>query len=134
MSDAAGASESGGSGYPARLDIEYPEGGLNRATTILRIILVIPILVVAGLLTNSFVGDWQGDASWAGFFVSITLFGPTLLMILFRQKYPRWWFDWNLELIGQQPRVASSITSDHCSIEVRSALPGWFTAMSSGRP
>jgi hypothetical protein len=26
------------------------------------------------------------------------LFLGPLLMILFRQKYPRWWFDWNLEL------------------------------------
>ena len=26
------------------------------------------------------------------------LFLPTLLMILFREKYPRWWFDWNLQL------------------------------------
>jgi hypothetical protein len=26
------------------------------------------------------------------------LFLGPLLMILFRQKSPRWWFDWNLEL------------------------------------
>ena len=107
MSDTAGASESGGPGYPARLDIEYPEDGLSRAKTIFRIILVIPIAVVAGLLTNSFVGSWQGGASWAGFFVSITLFGPTLLMILFRQKYPRWWFDWNLELFRFTTRITA---------------------------
>jgi hypothetical protein len=31
--------------------------------------------------------------------------GP-LLMILFRQKYPRWWFDWNLELTRLSTRVS----------------------------
>ena len=106
MSETHGTSESGSPGYPARLDIEYPEGGLNRATTIFRIILVIPIAIVVGLLTNSF-ADWQGDASGTALFVSITLFGPTLLMILFRQKYPRWWFDWNLELTRFWTRIAA---------------------------
>jgi hypothetical protein len=28
-------------------------------------------------------------------------------MILFRQKYPRWWFDWNLELQRFTNRVAA---------------------------
>lgn len=97
MLDDHGGTESGS--YPARLDIEYPEEGLGRASTAFRIILVIPIAVVAGLLTNSFVGNWQaGEPDSAALIASITLFGPTLLMILFRQKYPRWWFDFNLEL------------------------------------
>ena len=90
MSDALDTSVSETAGYAARLDVEYPEGGLGRASTLFRIILVIPIGIVAGLLTNSFVGDWGSDAnlSSAALFASITLFGPTLLMILFRQKYP----------------------------------------------
>jgi len=100
--DSASAPES--AGYAARLDVEYPEGGLNRVTTLFRIILVIPIGIVAGLLTNFFVG-WEGDAGLTGLFASITLFGPTLLMILFRQKYPRWWFDWNLELTRFTTRI-----------------------------
>ena len=33
------------------------------------------------------------------------LFLPPLLMIVFRQKYPRWWFDWNLELLRFTNRV-----------------------------
>ena len=106
MSDAPGASVSESAVYPARLDVEYPEGGLNRTTTLFRIIVVIPIGVVAGLLTNSFVGNWQADETdWAALIAGITLFGPTLLMILFRQKYPRWWFDWNLELTRFITRV-----------------------------
>ncbi len=104
MSDVHHGTESGG--YPARLDIEYPEEGLGRASTLFRIILVIPIAIVAGLLTNSFVGNSQTDeANLAVLFAAITLFGPTLLMILFRRKYPRWWFDFNLELTRFTTRI-----------------------------
>lgn len=106
MSDAAAAVEPATDSYPARLDIDYPEEGLSRASTLFRIVLVIPIGVVAGLLTNSFVSSWQTDETdWAGLIAGITLFGPTLLMLLFRQKYPRWWFDWNLELTRFMTRV-----------------------------
>jgi hypothetical protein len=37
------------------------------------------------------------------------LFLATLLMILFRQKYPRWWFDWNVALVKFGTRVATYI-------------------------
>jgi hypothetical protein len=30
---------------------------------------------------------------------------PPLLMIVFRQKYPRWWYDFNLELLRFESRV-----------------------------
>lgn len=108
MSDAAAAVEPATDmlSYPARLDIDYPEEGLGRASTLFRIVLVIPIAVVAGLLSGSFVGSWQVDEmDWAGLVAGITLFGPTLLMLVFRQKYPRWWFDWNLELTRFTTRV-----------------------------
>ena len=108
MSDADGTTGSESAGYPARLDIEYPEGGLNRATTFFRIILVIPIAIVAGLLSNSFASNEQlGGTSWAAFLASISLFGPTLLMILFRQKYPRWWFDFTVELTRFSTRIGA---------------------------
>ena len=103
MSDALDTSVSETAGYAARLDVEYPEEGVGRASTLFRIILVIPIGIVAGLLTNSFAG-WGGDASSAAP-IGVMLFGPTLLMILFRQKYPRWWFDWNLELTRFTTRI-----------------------------
>ena len=92
--------------YPARLDIEYPEEGLSRVTTLFRIILVIPIGIVAGLLTSSFAGDSDGNDA-AALFAAITLFGPTLLMIVFRQKYPRWWFDFSLELARFSSRIGA---------------------------
>ena len=108
MSDADSTGESGSPGYPARLDIEYPEGGLNRTTTLFRVILVIPIGVVAGLVAGSFASNWPpGQTNWAAVIASGVLFGPTLLMVLFRQKYPRWWFDWNLELTRFTNRVGA---------------------------
>ena len=71
-------------GYPARLEIDYPES-LNRLTTLLRSILAIPILILAALLAAVVI--------------------PTVLMLLFRRKYPRWWFDFNLEVARFQGRV-----------------------------
>ena len=46
-------------------------------------------------------GAMSGGAGAAGM-----LFFAPLLMIVFRQKYPRWWFDWNLELQRFSNRVA----------------------------
>ena len=71
-------------GYPARLEIDYPES-LNRLTTLLRPILAIPIFILASLLAAVVI--------------------PTVLMLLFRRKYPRWWFDFNVELARFQGRV-----------------------------
>jgi hypothetical protein len=34
---------------------------------------------------------------------------PVLLMLLFRRKYPGWWFDWNLELSRFSARVGAYI-------------------------
>ena len=106
MSDALGTSESDSPSYPARLDIEYPDEGLSRASTLFQIILVIPIAVVAGLVGGYFVGYWQtGQTDWVALTSGAVLFGPTLLMVLFRRKYPRWWFDWHLELTRFTTRV-----------------------------
>jgi hypothetical protein len=33
------------------------------------------------------------------------LFLPPLLMIVFRQKYPRWWFEWNVQLLRFASRI-----------------------------
>ena len=74
--------------YPARLTIDYPDRDLDRLSTLLRLIYVIPIAIVLGL-------------------VSGVLVGPILLMILFRQKYPRWWFDFHLQLARLSTRVTS---------------------------
>jgi hypothetical protein len=85
--------------YPVRLAVDYPDRDLDRTTTLLRIFVAIPILIVLGTVAGS---TWQyssGNESTmvAGGAGGLLFFGP-LLMIVFRQKYPRWWFDWNLEL------------------------------------
>jgi hypothetical protein len=93
--------------YPVSFSVDYPDRPLNRLTTALRIFTVIPIAIVLGTIMG-YQGSYDaGDAggSWAvgG---SGLLFIPPLLMILFRQKYPRWWYDWNLELQRFINRVA----------------------------
>jgi len=92
--------------YPVRFSVAYPDRPLNRLTTFFRIIVAIPILILLGMVAG---GSWQwaeGDntvvviAGTGGL-----LFFAPVLMILFRRKYPRWWFDWNLELQRFSNRV-----------------------------
>jgi hypothetical protein len=94
-----------GTAYPVRFTVEYPDRDLNRLTTAFRIILAIPILIVAGTIDGETYGA-AGEHGWAigaggG---GLVILAP-LLMILFRQKYPRWWFDWNLELQRFSSRI-----------------------------
>ena len=71
--------------YPARLDIEYPQS-LSRISTLLRPILAIPIMILVS-------------------FMSPAISLPVALMLVVRRKYPRWWFDFNLELVRFMSRV-----------------------------
>src|SRR5437870_969045 len=103
----SGAYTPGGDQYPVQFSVEYPDRDLDRLTTAFRIIVAIPILVVLGAIGGGW-GDWSGGSGkGAGFAAGAggVLFFPTLLMIVFRQKYPRWWYDWNLELLRFQNRV-----------------------------
>jgi len=87
--------------YPARLDIDYPPT-LNRVTTFFRLIFVIPIFflfsIIAGSFDGSYVDQQTGEMMGGSGGIIVALFVATVLMILFRQRYPRWWFDFNLEL------------------------------------
>jgi hypothetical protein len=87
--------------YPARLRINHSDQ-YNRVTTLFRIVLVIPIAIVYGVLTagaTETVYDQSSEtATTTSGGIAAGLFGATLLMILFRQRYPRWWFDFALEL------------------------------------
>jgi len=88
--------------YAARLDVDYPEE-LNRLTTLLRVIWIIPILIILALLTGS-----AGDAvRRSGGGISAGLVLATALMIVFRQVYPRWWFDFARELTRFSGRVVA---------------------------
>jgi len=98
-----------GSGYPATLDVDYPDRPLNRLTTFFRAFTIIPIAIilatVSGAVAVYSTGNTRSDASRVVVGAGGVLVAGPLLMILFRQKYPRWWFDWNLELTRFSSRV-----------------------------
>lgn len=93
--------------YPASLEIDYL-GRSDRLSTLFRLFMAVPILIILALIVgppdNQDVANAAKDISTIGF-----LFVPTLLMILFRKKYPKWWFDWNLSLTKFTVRVLSYI-------------------------
>jgi Domain of unknown function (DUF4389) len=114
--------------YPVRLSVDYPDRDLDRTSTLLRIFYIIPILIVLGTVNGS---TWQWSSSngttKAAAGAGGLLFAGPLLMILFREKYPRWWFDWNLELQRFGNRVAAYLalmddrypaTDDHQSVHL----------------
>ena len=108
---------SGTQGYPVQFSMAYPEGALNRLTTAFRIFVAIPILIVIGTLgahEGAYSGGAGHGASIAGGTAGLLALGPAL-MIIFRQKYPRWWFDWNLEFLRFSNRVGTYIAlmTDH---------------------
>lgn len=105
------------SDYPLRLEIDYSEK-LNRGTTCLRLIWIIPIAIILGLLSGA--GETVNNTVFlneanevikttretvGGLAIGIS--GAIALMILFRRRYPRWWFDFLLELTRFEARVAS---------------------------
>jgi hypothetical protein len=96
------------SDYPANLDVEYPDRPLNRLTTFFRLFTLIPIAILLATVsgTETYVSDTGGQATKIAVGAGGLLFAAPLLMILFREKYPRWWFDWNLELTRFTSRVA----------------------------
>ena len=91
--------------FPALLEIDYPEYERDRLTTFLRPFAVIPIAIILTLLSGPAVhaGSEENFAVVAGGILVL----PTALMLLFRRKYPRWWFDWNLELTRFSTRVSA---------------------------
>jgi hypothetical protein len=98
--------------YPARLEIDYPDQH-DRVTTLFRMFLVIPIAIVIGVLTTGAtetVYNQSGQVvreSSGG--ISTGLFLATLLMILFARRYPRWWFDFALELARFGARIGAYV-------------------------
>jgi hypothetical protein len=99
--------------YPVHFSVDYPERGLNRWTTALRIVIAIPILVVLESVSGGHFAARGGAVVTYG--AGATLFLGPLLMIVFRRKYPRWWFDWNLELQRFGNRVVAflALMDDH---------------------
>jgi hypothetical protein len=92
------------------MSVEYPDRPLDRLTTAFRIFTVIPIAIVIASI-GGYTGGGGFDESSRETTIAIggtgLLFLPPLLMIVFREKYPRWWFDWNLELLRFTNRVGT---------------------------
>ena len=90
--------------YPATLEIDYLDGQRDWFTTLLRPLLVVPIAIVLALISGSGTHSRAATTSPAAGGI---LFCATVLMLVFRQKYPGWWFDWNVALTAFGIRVTA---------------------------
>jgi hypothetical protein len=119
--------------YPVQLSIDYPDRPLDRVTSFFRLFTAIPIAIVLGAVSGQ---TWQWSSgsrtTVVAFGAGGLLFLGPLLMILFRRKYPRWWFDWNLELQRFSNRVGAYLalmndrypsTDDHQSVHLDYLYP-----------
>jgi hypothetical protein len=103
----------GSSSCPVTFSVDYPDHDLDRFSTFFRLVFIIPIAIVATMLVafapQAFL--WAGAGIGSG-----VLFFPVVLMVAFREKYPRWWFDWNHELLKFQHRIQAYLflMSDQC--------------------
>src|SRR5947209_5813336 len=92
---------------PVRFAVDYPDRDLNRLSSAFRIFTVIPIAIVLASIGGYSASRAGGSGATTTVAVGGTglLFLPPLLTIVFRQKYPRWWFDWNLQFLRFANRV-----------------------------
>jgi uncharacterized protein DUF4389 len=95
------------SSYPVQFDVDFPERPLSRLTTAFRLLVAIPIVVVLTMLSGQTFGDNDHRTSNELVIGGAAVFVPLVLMLVFRQKYPRWWFDWNLNLMRFSNRVTA---------------------------
>lgn len=97
--------------YPASLEIDYPQQQLDRVSSFFRLLWAIPAIIIMLLLTasgdNSFMNETGKEVSSNSGGITMGLFAATALVILFRQRYPRWWFDFILELNRFTTRVGA---------------------------
>ena len=97
--------------YPARLTIDRPET-LDRVTTLLRFIWIIPIGVILALVSGDrstavTISETGERVRNGGTSIVFSIATATALMLIFRQRYPRWWFDFQLALAKFSYRVAA---------------------------
>jgi hypothetical protein len=95
------------SSYPVQFDVDFPARPLDRLSTALRLFLALPIVVILTALSGDTFGD--GDHRTRNEIVigGAAVFLPLVLMLVVRRKYPRWWFDWNLNLMRFGNRVTA---------------------------
>jgi hypothetical protein len=91
--------------YPLTYSIDYPDRDLNRLSTFFRFFAIIPIAILLETVSGGSYSSYSGNNGSTFAFAGGLLVAAPLLMILFRKKYPRWWFDWNRELLRFSNRV-----------------------------
>lgn len=94
------------SAYPVQFDVDFPSRPLDRLSTAFRFIVAIPIVVLLTMLSGSTFGD-DDHARNEIVIGGAAVFVPLVLMLVVRQKYPRWWYDWNLNLLRFSNRVTA---------------------------
>jgi len=129
--------------YPVNLSIDYPDRNLNRLTTFFRIITAIPIVIIIGLLSSA-EWEWKGTGGEVYQYATAgAVFLPLVLMILFRHKYPKWWFDWNLALTKFSTRVEAYLslltdeypsTDEEQSVRIEIPYPDAKNELNPGLP
>jgi len=99
------------SSYPVQFDVDYPARPLNRVSTAFRLLAAIPIVILASLLSGqAFEGSGSHESMDTIVIGGAAVFVPLVAMILFRRKYPSWWFDWNLNLLRFSNRITAYLT------------------------
>ncbi len=96
--------------HPVEFDVDYPDQPSDRVSTFFRAVFAIPILIVLAVLGGPALG--AGSDSGGLFFIGLAsglVVVPPLLTIVFREKYPRWWFDFNLAFLRFDNRVISYV-------------------------
>lgn len=96
--------------YPASLEIDYPKK-LDRVSSFFRVFWAIPAIVISSLISGSgtvvYTDETGKQIMETAGGIAGGLFAATALMILFRQRYPKWWFDFNLEFNRFSTRVGA---------------------------
>src|SRR5438094_6549796 len=95
------------SNYPVQFDVDFPSRPLDRLSTAFRLLAAIPIVVALTMLSGESFRDGGHNTTNTLVIGGAAVFVPLVLMLVFRQKYPRWWFDWNLNLLRFSNRVAA---------------------------
>ena len=94
--------------HPVEFDVDYPDRQLDRVSTFFRLVFAVPVLVVLAVLGGPALG--AGRDGGGLFFIGLAsglVVVPPLLTIVFREKYPRWWFDFNLAFLRFDNRVTA---------------------------
>jgi len=76
-----------GAAYPLTFDVEYPER-LSRWKIFVKWLLAFPHYVIMYIVLNA-----------------LNIIGAAFFTILFRKKYPRWWFDFLVNFLRYQYRI-----------------------------